>query len=125
MSSRALPPIPSAIPDFRRSARQGHDGPFDRCAGGAALAPSDAAPTPHSSHAALETHGKKVSTARCTPGERGYPPLPESSPALAVLTIINERAAFQCLSAPSDIAGSCPLFRLRAMGRSRTREKEA
>ncbi len=123
--SKSLPPNPAATRLPARSARQGHVGPAGRCAGGAAPAPSSAAPTTHSPRAALETHGEKVGTAGCTPGERGYPPLPEAPFASAVLTTINGSATFQCLSAPPDVAGLRPLFRLRAVSRSRASEDEA
>ncbi|WP_145206029.1 hypothetical protein [Sphingobium sp. B2] len=114
--SQSLSPSPAATRLPARSARQGHVGPAGRCAGGAASAPSGAAPFPVSSPAAWKPQEKKAGTAGYTPGERGYPPLPEAPLASAVLTIVGGRAAFRCLSVPPGVAEQCPLFRLRGVG---------
>ena len=123
--SKLPPPSPAATRLPARSARQGHVGPVGRCAGGAAPAPSGAAPFLGFSPAALEPREKKVGTAGYTPGERGYPPLPEAPFASAVLTIMNVRAAFRCLSASPDIAEQCPFFRPRRIASADAKETEA
>ena len=129
--SRSLPPCPTALRLRTWSARQDHDGLTGRCEAGAAPVRPGVAPTRKPQHrlpqipvspealpVSLAGLKGKVSTAGRYPRSGWVAPSPLPIPISAVLTIIDGRGAFLCLSPTQKRCDRRTCFRLQATGRA-------